>query len=34
MIVKLLVLAITFLGGIVLAWPVIRVTEGPRRGSW
>lgn len=34
MIVKLLVLILTFLGGLVLAWPVIRFTESPRRGDW
>ena len=34
MIVKLLILILTVLGGLVLAWPVIRLTEGPRRGGW
>lgn len=34
MIAKLLVLIVTVLGGLVLAWPIIRFSEGPRRGAW
>jgi hypothetical protein len=34
MIEKLLVLAITVCGGLTLAWPLIRIQERGRRGSW
>lgn len=34
MIAKILVLLITVLGGLVLAWPLIRIQERGSRGDW